>query len=92
MGAREGKKSELLKIYDKKMFWPFYWSSVFLKYFSLKFWDRNEQMVIRQFPELNNKWKTLSLKGFKNLAHVLNNLSMLDSICQTKGELGRVVE
>lgn len=52
---------------EMKLFWPYYWSCQFNKIFSLKFWARNEQMIIRQFHELNEKWKTLSVKGFKNI-------------------------
>jgi len=39
-------------------------------------------MGIRQFSELNEKWKMLSAKGFKNLDHLIGNLGMVDTICQ----------
>lgn len=72
-----------------KLFWPFYWSCVYIKIFTVKFWDRNEQMMIRQFEELNEKWKILSLKGFKNIDQVINNIHHLDTICQKNSQFSQ---
>jgi hypothetical protein len=76
---------------ELQLFWPCYWSWQFAKSFSLGFWVRNEQMEIRQFDELNEKWKMLAARGFKNIAQVGDNLGMLDSVCQRNGGLGRTI-
>ena len=77
---------------DRKYFWGYFWSCCFHKWLGLGFWSRNEQMVMRQFEALNKKWKQISTKGFKSLSQMLANIHMLDSICQTKGELGQGLE
>lgn len=46
-------------------------------------------MGIKQFPELNEKWKMLSAKGFKNINHLLDNLHMIDTICMKNSEFSK---
>lgn len=46
-------------------------------------------MVIRQFPEFNDKWKMLCSKGFKNIDHIMNNLQHLDTICQKNSQFSQ---
>lgn len=46
-------------------------------------------MGIRQFEELNEKWRTLSVRGFKNIDHVMNNLHQLDTICQKNSQFSK---
>lgn len=74
---------------ELKLFWGFYWSAMLNKYCTLKFWERNQQMGIKQFPELNEKWKMLSAKGFKNINHLLDNLHMIDTICMKNSEFSK---
>lgn len=46
-------------------------------------------MVMRQFKEINEKWKVLSNKGFKNIDHIINNLHHLDTMCQKNSQFSQ---
>ena len=40
-------------------------------------------MVIKQFPELNEKWKALTMRGFRKMDHIIDNIETID--CLNKG-------
>ena len=55
---------------ENKLFWPYYWSNLYLKFMNYRFWNRNEEAKIKMIPELAEKWKILSLHGIRTLDQV----------------------
>ena len=46
---------------DYKLFWPYYWSILYLKFVNLKHWSRNEDAKAKSIPELGDNWKKLTI-------------------------------